>query len=237
MCAILVPRRIIHFIFIDMTKKLFSPFFVLAVVLVGGVSIAHAEELATTPTLIVATPFRFEQNLTVGSRGEAVLKLQQFLNKTPATAIAAAGRPGSAGKETSVFGPATTAAVKAFQKAHGLPMTGFVGKLTRAALNEAMKSVEISLPTVLAISANTDTSGSAVVTARYHGGGEKPKVWFAYGATATSMSILSPEKQSESVAGTTQVTISGLGSGDCYVQAFVKNSVGTAESEAVHCAK
>ncbi len=220
-----------------MTKNVFLTLCVLTTVFAGGVSIAKAEELAATPILTVATPFRFEQNLTLGSRGEAVLKLQQFLNKTPGTAIAAAGRAGSPGKETSAFGPATAAAVKAFQKAHGLPMTGFVGKLTRAALNEAMKAAEISLPTVLAISANTDTPGSAVVTARYHGGGEKPTIWFAYGATDTSMTIKSPEKQAESVAGSTQVTISGLGSGNCYVQVFVKNSVGTAESEAVHCVK
>jgi peptidoglycan hydrolase-like protein with peptidoglycan-binding domain len=34
-----------------------------------------------------------------------------------------------------VFGPATLAAVKAFQKDMGVPVTGFYGPLTRAALS------------------------------------------------------------------------------------------------------
>lgn len=235
MCAILVPHRIIHFICIAMTKHIFPTFLVLAAVLSFG-SPVRAEE-AVAPVISAAPAFSFEKNLGLGSRGDAVLKLQQFLNKTPGTAIATAGRAGSAGKETSAFGPATVAAVKVFQKTHGLPTTGFVGKLTRAALNEAMNESRTSLPTILGVTATTDTPGSSTVSARFHGGGEKPLVWFAYGATATSMSIKSPEKQAESVSGTTQVTISGLGSGDCYVQAFVKNSVGLSESEAVHCAK
>ena len=39
------------------------------------------------------------------------------------------------GPITGVFGPLTQAAVKAFQKGHGIEATGTVGPLTRAALN------------------------------------------------------------------------------------------------------
>jgi peptidoglycan hydrolase-like protein with peptidoglycan-binding domain len=39
---------------------------------------------------------------------------------------------------TNYFGPETFAAVKAFQKANGLPVTGYVGPLTRAILNKGI---------------------------------------------------------------------------------------------------
>jgi peptidoglycan hydrolase-like protein with peptidoglycan-binding domain len=39
------------------------------------------------------------------------------------------------GKQSGYFGPATEASVKKFQKVHHLPVTGFVGIATRAALN------------------------------------------------------------------------------------------------------
>ena len=39
---------------------------------------------------------------------------------------------------TRFFGPETLAATKAFQKANGIPATGFVGPLTRAVLNKGV---------------------------------------------------------------------------------------------------
>lgn len=59
-------------------------------------------------------------NLSLGSSGAAVRLLQAKLGVT------ADGQ----------FGPRTLAAVEAFQRAHGLPVTGLVGPLTRAALGE-----------------------------------------------------------------------------------------------------
>lgn len=87
--------------------------------------------------------FTWTSNFKVGSVGEDVLKLQQFLNADPDTVIARSGA-GSSGNETANFGPMTAAAVAKFQKKYdedilvpaGLSKgTGFVGNLTRAKLN------------------------------------------------------------------------------------------------------
>jgi peptidoglycan hydrolase-like protein with peptidoglycan-binding domain len=43
--------------------------------------------------------------------------------------------PASRGHETDYFGLKTFQALKRFQKAHGLPATGYLGPLTRAAIN------------------------------------------------------------------------------------------------------
>ena len=77
---------------------------------------------------------------------------------------------------------------------------------------------------------------SATVTAGFDGGGQIPTVWFAYGASPSSMTILSKQILATATTGATQVSITGLGSGDCYAEAFVKNSIGTSNSAPVHCA-
>jgi GH25 family lysozyme M1 (1,4-beta-N-acetylmuramidase) len=58
-----------------------------------------------------------------GSSGEAVRKLQQLLNAA-----------GASLEEDGSFGPATDAAVRAYQKTHGLEVDGEVGPITWAAL-------------------------------------------------------------------------------------------------------
>ncbi|MGC9605448.1 MAG: peptidoglycan-binding domain-containing protein [Minisyncoccia bacterium] len=79
----------------------------------------------------------FNVNLTVGSTGSDVVALQ--------TALMSAGynipwiASGAAAK--GYFGSQTKAAVMQYQAAHGVPNTGFVGPLTRAALNGGAMTV------------------------------------------------------------------------------------------------
>jgi len=76
----------------------------------------------------------FYRNLTIGSKGEDVKKLQQLLNTDIATRISATGA-GSPGNETTYFGAATRAAVIKYQKKYNIsPASGYVGPLTRGKL-------------------------------------------------------------------------------------------------------
>jgi peptidoglycan hydrolase-like protein with peptidoglycan-binding domain len=73
----------------------------------------------------------FNVNLTVGSSGADVSALQTWLISKGyhiAAIESGAAKPG-------YFGSQTQAAVKLYQAANGIPNTGFVGPLTRAALN------------------------------------------------------------------------------------------------------
>ena len=79
----------------------------------------------------VASAQTFNVNLTVGSTGPDVVALQTALMASgfniPAIASGAAAK--------GYFGSQTQAAVKLYQASKGVPNTGFVGPLTRAALN------------------------------------------------------------------------------------------------------
>ena len=72
----------------------------------------------------------FTRNLSLGMSGEDVRALQVFLN-SHGFVITTYG-PGSPGNEVIVFGLKTQAALIGFQRANGLPATGFFGALTRA---------------------------------------------------------------------------------------------------------
>lgn len=78
-----------------------------------------------------AQGYTFSSNLSVGSSGPAVVALQTALIaqgfNIPAIASGAASK--------GYFGSQTQSAVKAYQASKGIPSTGFVGPLTRAALN------------------------------------------------------------------------------------------------------
>lgn len=73
------------------------------------------------------------RSLSQGATGEDVRQLQRFLNANAATRVAVSGA-GSAGLETTYFGPATHAAVVRFQAANGVSPIGVVGPATRAAV-------------------------------------------------------------------------------------------------------
>ncbi len=73
-------------------------------------------------------------NLTIGSKGAAVMDLQKFLNAN-GYKVAASGA-GSPGMETSTFGSLTQAALAKWQAAVGIsPAAGYFGPITRAKLS------------------------------------------------------------------------------------------------------
>ena len=83
--------------------------------------------------------YTFTQNLTVGNTGGEVMWVQQFLNGH-GFQVSATGA-GSAGHETTTYGPGTKRAVIAYQKAKGIvPTSGTFGPLTRAAVNADIKA-------------------------------------------------------------------------------------------------
>lgn len=99
---------------------------IVAVMLVGVVAF-------TANNTEAASCYTFTSTLRLGSRSSQVLCLQQMLNEK-GYMVATAGRAGSAGMETSYFGPATSAAVRAFQGAMGLVTDGIFGPASRSAL-------------------------------------------------------------------------------------------------------
>lgn len=82
-------------------------------------------------SVVGAQGYQFSSNLTVGSTGADVVALQTWLiaNGYSIPAIAS----GAASK--GYFGSQTKSAVMAYQASRGIPNTGFVGPLTRGALN------------------------------------------------------------------------------------------------------
>jgi hypothetical protein len=70
-------------------------------------------------------------NHHIGDKGDDIRSLQKFFN-THGVIVAQSG-PGSSGNETSIFGTFTFKALIKYQKSKGLPQTGYLGPLTRAA--------------------------------------------------------------------------------------------------------
>ena len=91
------------------------------------------QTLVNNPQAPVITSATFTRSIQVGATGKDVKILQKYLNSQGYT-IATTG-PGSLGHETDLFGNLTKQALKTFQKAHGLPATGFFGPLTQKVVN------------------------------------------------------------------------------------------------------
>ncbi len=104
---------------------------------IGGsapVSVSVIRNSASTKAL----PQVFTRTLKLNSKGVDVKDLQKFLN-SQGFSVAKKG-PGSKGKETTLFGPATKAAVIRFQKAYRItPANGVVGEKTRGKVEEVLK--------------------------------------------------------------------------------------------------
>jgi peptidoglycan hydrolase-like protein with peptidoglycan-binding domain len=90
----------------------------------------------------------FTKNLTLNSRDNEVIKLQQFLNSKGYT-IATKGA-GSPGLESTYFGQQTRVALAKWQKDNKInPSTGYFGSLTRQVVNSLGGSVNAAaLPTI-----------------------------------------------------------------------------------------
>lgn len=79
------------------------------------------------------SPTLFATNLRIGIKHPDVKRLQQYLN-THGFVVAGSG-PGSVGKETTYFGPATRNAIVRLQKAYNIvPASGMFGPKTRAVI-------------------------------------------------------------------------------------------------------
>lgn len=97
-------------------------------ILASGASAAYFD-YAPAPRCEV----QITHNLYTGSEGIEVTVLQNFLNRTGLLSAVPNGH----------YGPATTAAVRAFQFHNGIPATGTVGPMTRNAINERMCDTDI----------------------------------------------------------------------------------------------
>jgi peptidoglycan hydrolase-like protein with peptidoglycan-binding domain len=96
--------------------------FIDTLILVGVI----APDMADTARAAVSAPASSAPagNLQYRDQGASVRSLQEAL----------AARGYLFATPNGTFGPATLAALKAFQKANGVPATGYYGPLTRAAL-------------------------------------------------------------------------------------------------------
>jgi peptidoglycan hydrolase-like protein with peptidoglycan-binding domain len=114
-----------------------------------------AATVATLAIASVASAASFNVNLTVGSTGADVVALQSALIAAgfdiPAISSGAAAK--------GYFGSQTKAAVMQYQASKGVPATGFVGPLTRAALNGTAVATTVACPAGYVC---TPTAGTAV---------------------------------------------------------------------------
>ncbi|HEY4499600.1 MAG TPA: peptidoglycan-binding protein [Candidatus Paceibacterota bacterium] len=100
----------------------------------------------TTSSSAVPASLLTSGNLTVGSKGAAVMDLQKFLNSN-GYQIAASGA-GSPGNETEYFGSLTKAALAKWQAAMSIsPASGFFGPITRAKLSTVTTSTSSTTTT------------------------------------------------------------------------------------------
>jgi peptidoglycan hydrolase-like protein with peptidoglycan-binding domain len=151
--------------------------FILCDAMKGKIIIGVAAALAAiaSPMLAAASGpcVDIGRTLKLGSVGDDVRALQVFLNANSNTRVAETG-PGSAGRETTVFGKATRAAVIKFQELRreeilapaGLSRgTGVVGQMTRAVLRKEcasdIGSSRASSSSLIQTSKNTSAHSSA----------------------------------------------------------------------------
>ncbi len=132
----------------------------------GGSSVSGSaipQVTATAPTATPAAPSVakpsivaqtvspvFNKNLVRGSRGTDVKRLQQLLKQDKTIY--------PSGVANGVYGPATTKAVKAFQKKYKLPQTGTLNVATRAKVQQVFGGAQVTAPTKAARPAVSTTA-------------------------------------------------------------------------------
>ncbi|MDE2001727.1 MAG: peptidoglycan-binding protein [Patescibacteria group bacterium] len=117
----------------------------------------QASSSTTATTSAAPASLLSSGNLTLGSKGSAVMDLQKFLNANGAQ-VAASGA-GSPGNETSTFGSLTKAALAKWQAAHNVsPAAGYFGPLTRKAMSAVTTSSTSSTSTTSSSSSTTTTA-------------------------------------------------------------------------------
>src|SRR3989344_351963 len=108
-----------------------------------------------------AQSINFIRDLALGSRGDDVKILQQFLNSR-GVQVSASG-PGSIGNETTYFGGATKVALAKWQAGNGIsPAIGYFGPKSRASVAAmAGSSAQSPLPSTSPILAPVSSADNA----------------------------------------------------------------------------
>jgi peptidoglycan hydrolase-like protein with peptidoglycan-binding domain len=119
--------------------------------------IAFADVPAALLETVKSMPYRFTKELGQGVSDPAVRELQKLLNEDPETAVALEGA-GSAGQETTFFGPATRAALARWQGKHlGAELrTGYFGPRSIAKANDRLPKRTLEEAIVLVESGGDD---------------------------------------------------------------------------------
>ena len=135
--------------------------------LLAGILVATSMLIAANKVLAASVVPLITHDLTVGSAGDEVKALQQYLNYSGYT-VATSG-PGSAGSETSSFGGLTKAALMKFQTAKVVSATGVLDNTTRALLDRlagrpsgSSVTTSTTTPTTTSSTSSTDATTASL---------------------------------------------------------------------------
>lgn len=143
-------------------------------------------QLSTTQGSSSAILCAFTATLKLGSKGDAVKCLQQYLNGAGYT-VATSG-VGSVGNESTYFGSKTKAAVAAWQAANSLPSTGLFGSMSRAKYASLATTTTTTTTTTDTTTTTTTTTGLTLALASDNPGSQTVPLGAA-GITALKFTV------------------------------------------------